>query len=150
MHAPFQVLVFPFVLTAEGVRYAVFRRSDFDEETWQGIAGGGEDDETAEQAAGREAWEEAGIPIGRPLVCLDSMITIPVPFVRGWLWGPETLVIPEYAFGIELPAMDVTLSHEHTEVRWLDFESAFALLRWDGNRNALWELNHRLMALEPP
>src|SRR5882672_8901989 len=64
--APFQVLVFPFRRVQAGrLEYAIFRRADID--AWQGIAGGGEDDETLIEAAIREAREEAGIKAGAVL-----------------------------------------------------------------------------------
>jgi len=43
--APFQILVFPYIILKNGKReYAIFRRKDDLE--WQGIAGGGEANET--------------------------------------------------------------------------------------------------------
>ncbi|MDP9310318.1 MAG: hypothetical protein M3R24_05410 [Chloroflexota bacterium] len=47
--APFQVLVFPYHQRSDGIYvFAVFRRAD--DPYWQGIAGGGEGDETPRQA----------------------------------------------------------------------------------------------------
>jgi dihydroneopterin triphosphate diphosphatase len=146
--APFQVLVLPFRLTAEGPRYAVFRRADRADECWQGIAGGGEEGEAPIDAARREAWEEAGIGMESRFVALDSRATIPVAHVSGFLWGPDVLVIPEWTFGVEVEREDLVLSREHTEVRWLPYDEAHALLRWDSNRCALWELHHRLTRRE--
>ena len=75
--APFQVLVFPFRPTPLGDwEFAVFQRADGD--WWQGIAGGGEDDETPLQAARRECTEEAGIPPSSTFVALDTAASIKV------------------------------------------------------------------------
>ena len=75
--APFQVLVLLFRRTqSAGIEYAVFRRSD--DCVWQGIAGGGEDDETALEAARREAHEEGGIPVSAPLYPLKMADHVPV------------------------------------------------------------------------
>lgn len=144
--APFQILLFPFRAAASASKpeYAIFRRSDY-EACWQGIAGGGEVGESPEEAARREALEEAGIAAPLRLIKLDSMATVPVVHVSGFVWGPDTLVIPEYAFGAELDCKDLQLSAEHTEYKWLSFEEASRLLTWDSNKNALWELNHRLV-----
>jgi dATP pyrophosphohydrolase len=141
--APFQVLVFPFVRTAGTVRYAVIRRADMAGECWQGVAGGGDESETPLQAARREAFEEAGISSGR-FYMLDSRCTVPVVDVSGFRWGPDVLVIPEWTFGVELDQPAIQLSKEHTEVRWVSYEEGAALLRWDSNRGALWELDHRI------
>jgi dATP pyrophosphohydrolase len=144
--APFQVLVFPYRQTSTGsYLYAIFFRSSprygaF----WQGIAGGGEDDETPLQAAVRESWEEGGLFLETPFLKLDSIATIPTPQVAGMLWGPDVLVIPEYAFGADVQDQEKILSPEHQEFRWVDYRTAQSLLRFDSNKNALWELDYRL------
>ena len=40
--------------------------------------------------------------------------------------------------------VEITISHEHTEYQWLEFGSATKILKYDNNRNALWELDERL------
>jgi dihydroneopterin triphosphate diphosphatase len=72
------------------------------------------------------------------------MTTIPVINVSGFLWGDDVLVIPEYSFGVQLHNKSITLSHEHQDYAWLAFDVAIHRLKWDSNRNALWELNYRL------
>ncbi len=144
--APFQILVFPFRYTAEGIRYALFERR---EGFWQGIAGGGENDETPEQAARREAFEEGGIAVGSDLVPLDSTASIPVIHFRDHhLWGPDRHVIPEYSFGLRMEEGHIRLCDEHTACRWLPYQEAYDRLRFDSNRTALWELNRRLERIE--
>jgi dATP pyrophosphohydrolase len=54
-------------------------------------------------------------------------------------WGPDVLVIPEYAFGLRIEGAELRLSHEHTEYRWFSFDDAMKTVRWDSNRTALWE-----------
>ena len=147
--APFQVLVFPFRPTANGNwEYAIFRRADLG--WWQGIAGGGEDDETPLDAARRESSEEAGIPLASRFIALDTTASIKVSWFRDFeQWG-DRYVIPEHAFGIECePDTALTLSDEHDEVRWLPYDEAEPLLRFDSNRTALWELDLRLRGLHP-
>jgi dihydroneopterin triphosphate diphosphatase len=144
--APFQVLVLPYIEDrATGLlQFAVFQRRDVDVPYWQGISGGGEGDETAEVAACREFAEETGQSEPPSLVKLTSTTTIPVVNIRGFLWGADILVVPEYAFGASVADTSVTLSAEHDAVAWLPFAEAHQRLRWDSNRSALWELNHRL------
>jgi dATP pyrophosphohydrolase len=143
MRAPFQVLVIPFRHTHAGVEFAVLRRSDAG--WWQFVAGGGEDDESPVQAARRETKEEIGITADGSLLKLDSMATVPKDcFAAADSWGPDVYVIPEYCFAVEMRDNKLVLSGEHTEVRWVSFEQAWGLLKWDSNRNALWELNERL------
>ena len=144
--APFQVIVFPYRRAASGVfEYAVFfRRSPNYGDFWQAIAGGGEGRETPLEAARRESNEEAGLSYDTPLILLDSTSTIPAPQAAGMLWGPKVLVVPEYAFGANIRDQQIVLSEEHVSFRWADYETALSLLRFDSNKNALWELDFRL------
>ena len=142
MRAPFQVLVIPFRRTAAGPEFAVLRRSDAG--WWQFVAGGGEGAETPDEAAKRETEEEIGVAAGM-MTRLDSMATVPKDcFVAADSWGQDIYVIPEYSFAADIGDAVVTLSDEHTHVRWLPYKQARSMLKWDSNRNALWELNERL------
>lgn len=141
MRAPFQILVIPFRWTATGPEFAVLKRKDAD--YWQFVAGGGDDRETPAQAAQRETEEEIGIT--GELMRLDSLSTVPKNcFGASDSWGPEVYVIPEHCFAVDVERCPLTLSEEHTELRWVPYERARSLLKWDSNRNALWELNERL------
>lgn len=142
--APLQVLVIPFRNTDAGLEYAVFHRAD--EAIWQFIAGGGEDTETALMAAQREAAEEAGIAGARRWLELDARASIRrTEFAQTEHWPTTLYVVPEFAFGVEATGDTLCLSHEHDEVRWCTYAEAQALLGWDSNRTALWELNERLL-----
>ena len=142
MRAPFQVLIIPFKFTATGLNFAIFKRHDTDD--WQFIAGGGEDNETPLQAALRETEEEIGV-IPEKFIPLDSMATIPrIIFNHTEHWDTNIYVIPEHCFAVNVYEKKVHLSREHTEFRWVKYQEAFDLLKWDSNRNALWELNEKL------
>jgi dihydroneopterin triphosphate diphosphatase len=142
--APFQVIVIPYRIAAPGkFQYLVFQRTDL--KVWQWIAGGGEGHEKPEEAARREAFEEAGIPANAPLIQLDSTASIPVTFFSdSHLWDKNLYVIPEFSFGVEVNS-EVHLSNEHRGCIWVTYETAHHYLEWDSNRTALWELNRRLL-----
>lgn len=147
--APFQVLVLPFRMSDQiTFEFAVFCRSD--ERYWQGIAGGGEGDETPLDAARRESFEEAGISPAASFISLQTTASIQVRWFRdSHLWGDDLYVIPEYAFGVEIGQIQLKLSPEHAAVQWLPFAAAYDLLRFDSNRTALWELHQRIRGLSP-
>ena len=152
LRAPFQVLVLPYRRLPDGAyAFAVFRRADAG--VWQGLAGGGEDDETPEQAARREGLEEAGIPPSASYRALDARASIPVIFFRdSHLWGETVYVIPEHAFGVDVGDVGddaLPLSAEHTDVRWVSGAEAQRLVRFDSNRVAIWELHQKLLGLGP-
>ena len=143
MRAPFQILVLPFRKTSSSLEYAILRRSDA--KYWQFVAGGGEDEEKPFEAAKRETEEEIGISSDDNFVALDSQNTVPKNnFAAASLWDPELYVIPEYCFAVDVENKEITLSCEHTEIQWVDYDTAQKKLQWDSNKNALWELNERL------
>jgi dATP pyrophosphohydrolase len=147
--APFNVLVFPY-RRADGdeFEYALLKRADAG--FWQGVTGGGEDDETPLETARRETFEETGLAPDSPLLQLDTVEPIPVTFFGvSHLWGEDVYVIPQYCFGVLTNDGEIVLSHEHTEYRWLRYEDADRLLKWDGNKTALWELDKRLRGRGP-
>ncbi len=141
MRALFQILVIPFRYKEAQTEYAILKRSDAN--YWQFVAGGGENVETPLEAAQRESQEETGVT--GEIIELDSMATIPKNcFVAAESWGQDVYVIPEYCFALDVGDSVIRLSGEHTELRWVSYEEAYSLLKWDSNRNALWELNERL------
>ncbi|MBA7600045.1 hypothetical protein ES703_07091 [subsurface metagenome] len=138
------MLVLPFRHSEGGhPDYAIFKRRDG--EYWQFIGGGGENTEKPIESAKREAFEEAGISPDSEYISLDSCNTVPVVGVTGeFTWGKDVYVIPEYTFGVKSDSDIITLSKEHTEHRWVSYEDAVAMLKWDSNKVALWELNVRI------
>ena len=147
--APFNVLVYLYRRVGDGeFEYALLKRADAG--FWQGVTGGGEGDETPSETARRETHEETGILPAAPFLQLDTVEPVPVTFFRdSHLWGEDVYVIPQYAFGVEVQDEELTLSPEHTAYRWLRYEEADRLLKYDGNRTALWELNQRLRGRGP-
>ncbi len=145
---PFQVLVFPYRRAGDTFEFAVLHRSDYD--CWQGIAGGGEDDESPLDAARREAFEEADVPRQADYIPLQATCSIPVYlFAECAAWDEGTFVIPEHSFGVDCTGRQMTLSDEHTQLQWLSFAEAHKRLTYDSNRTALWELNQRIRGLGP-
>lgn len=143
MRQPYEVLVFPFKKEEGRYIFAIFHRRRL--KVWQGIAGGGEEGETILETAKRESNEEANISPNSEYLKLDSMCTIPVKFVTGeYTWGKDVYTVTEYAFGVDATGQDIKLSDEHNEFKWVTYEEAIEYLKWDSNRNALWELNERL------
>ena len=145
MRKPHQILAFPFIKENNKYLYGIFCRNG-SKEIWQGIAGGVEDeDESYKDACIREANEEAGITDFTDLIELESVCTMPVPNVtKDFIWGEDVILIYEHCFGIGCKSKNIKLSHEHSKMEWLYYEDAIKKLRWDSNKNALWELNYRL------
>lgn len=142
MRAPFQVLILPFVRKGKKYYYAIFKRKDLD--VWQFIAGGGEGNETPIEAARRETYEETSIDKNSRFIRLSSLTAIPAANIRGLIWGKEIIMIPEFAFSVELNSKKLKITNEHTQYLWLSYENAIKKLKYDSNKSALWELDYRL------
>jgi dATP pyrophosphohydrolase len=123
--------------------YAILRRADLG--VWQAIAGGGEDQESPEAAAAREAFEEAGISPSLPLERLASIGAVPVEhFAERRSWDPTLRTIPEFSFSVDVGTQPIEPSPEHSAMRWAGFNAALECLEWESNRAALRELDERL------
>ena len=67
-------------------------------------------------------------------------------------WPASLYIVAKHHFGMDVtryPA-PVVLSREHTEFRWAPYNEASAALRYDDDKNALWELGARLRAGDLP
>ena len=58
-------------------------------------------------------------------------------------WPKHLLVVPEYAFSVEVQGNPL-LSSKHSEYRRFDSIETHKLLKYDYNRIAVWELSERL------
>jgi dATP pyrophosphohydrolase len=145
-----QVIVIAFRLReAHDPEYAPLRTSD--DAKWQPIAGGAEDFEMPSEAARREAFEEAGLPTSVPLYALQSLDSVPViHFQVRDLWPADLYVVPQFSFGADATDVEIEISDEHTRIEWLDYDSATALLAYQSNATALWELHQRLKRRDLP
>ncbi|CAN5818047.1 NUDIX pyrophosphatase [soil metagenome] len=146
--APFQVLVYPYRAVGNDFEYALLKRAD--DGYWQGVAGGGEDNETPLEAAKRETREESGLAETSAFLQLDTVCPNPVnEFRDSYLWGDNVYVIPQYFFGVQADQQAIVLSHEHTAHCWVKYDQALSLIKYDGNKIALWELDRKLRGLGP-
>jgi len=141
MRAPYQVLIFPFIEEGGKYYYAIFKRKDLN--IWQGIAGGGEGNENPIEAMKREMYEEASIDGDSRYIRLSSITTIPAINIGGLRWG-EIIMIPEFAFGVEMQSRKLQIGSEHTKCLWVNCENAINKLKYDSNKSAIWELDYRL------
>jgi dATP pyrophosphohydrolase len=148
--APYNVAVYLYRPAPDvGFEYALLRRADAG--FWQGVSGGGEVGETLLDAARRETVEETGRTPETPFVELDTVEPLRVTTFTGeFTWPADLYIVPQHWFGVQAPdGFELTLSHEHTAYRWCSYEEAMRLLRYDGNRTALWELDRRLSGTGP-
>ena len=147
--APFLVFVYPYIRAGGNeFEYALLRSAE--RGFWEGACGGGEGQETLLEAAKRETFEETGLPVDSSFVQLDTTAPVPVSrFRESSLWGDDVYVIPLRYFGVRADDRRILLSEEHSEYKWLKYQDARALLHFDDDKIALWELDRRLRGLGP-
>ncbi len=147
--APFIVFVYPYIRAGDNeFEYALLKSAE--RGVWEAVAGGGEDNETLLEAARRETYEETGIRVESLPVQLDTVAPVPVTrFKESYSWGKNLYVIPIHYFGVQANNKQITLSEEHSEYRWLKYQDARDLLKFDDDKIALWELDRRVRGLGP-
>ncbi len=140
MREPYQILSIPYRVVDNKPLFCIFRRAD--SSYWQFIAGGGENGETPIEAAIRETIEEISIEPKNieKLTCVAYVPTEVIVESRRQHWDKNTYVIPEYSFGFKCDS-EPFLSNEHTEYKWLTYDEARKLLKWDSNKVAMYEIN---------
>ena len=116
--------------TEEGLRFLLLKRAQNKkyEHFWQGVAGKIEKDETAWEAAVRELKEETGFTPLHMFVA-DHVSRFYETH------GDRVNLVP--VFGIEVDDDNVTLSKEHCEFRWVDFDTAHRTLVWSGQKDGI-------------
>ncbi|HIB32720.1 MAG TPA: NUDIX domain-containing protein [Candidatus Marinimicrobia bacterium] len=116
--------------TKNGFRFLLLKRArtKMYEHLWQGVAGEIEKGEKAWQTAIRELKEETGFDPIRIFVA-DHVSRFYETH------GDRVNLVP--VFGIEVENGDVTLSKEHCEFQWVDFETARNTLVWNGQKEGI-------------
>ena len=116
--------------TNNGLRFLIIKRAETKiyEHLWQGVAGKIEKGEKAWQAAIRELKEETGFDPVRVFVA-DHVSR----FYE--IHGDRVNMIP--VFGIEVDSISVSLSKEHCEFQWVEFETAKNILFWNGQKEGI-------------
>lgn len=143
MREPYQILSIPYRVVDGTALFCILRRAD--SSYWQFIAGGGENGETPLEAAKRETTEEIGVEPTN-IQQLECVAYVPAEVIhesRRQHLDKNTVVIPEYSFAFECDS-EPTLSPEHSEYKWLTYDEARKLLKWDSNKVAMYEVKCRL------
>jgi dihydroneopterin triphosphate diphosphatase len=144
---PKQIHVYLYRMSTNGhFEFAVFQRAE-NSLWWQGICGGVEDNETVEEGARRELFEEAGIDELLILYRLDTISYLPAYIFSDQtqaIWGKDIVVVPMYFFAMPFNGK-IKLSHEHSDYRWLPYEEAEKLVYFHDQKTALWEVKERLL-----
>lgn len=125
------------VFKPEGTSYKflILKRAKDHGGFWQPITGGVREGEDQISALKRELWEETGIIEHRQIINLKYTFSFTLP-----RYGNLT----ENVYAVEVkPEVEVVLSEEHTEYRWLTFEESLVLIKYDSNKEGfrkIWKM----------
>ena len=123
---------------SDNVQYLLIKRTEKLGNFWQFVTGGNEGKETLIETLKRELKEELSITENQIKSIIENV------HYFEWLTKSNEL-IKEYCFGVEINSdADIKLSEEHDEFKWCNIEEAIRLLKWDGNRTAVFKLNEIL------
>jgi len=136
--------VYLFLIKEGQVLLLLRKNTGYNDGQYSAIAGHIEKHEGVIEALKKEAFEEAGIDFACEFIKLDTVSFIPKDIFRDHRDKKGFWVIPEYCFAVELKDKSIRLSSEHKAVKWVSYNKAIELLRYDGNKTALWELRQRL------
>lgn len=134
-----QVEVIVFKIVDDEVLFLVLKRNEQKGGFWQSVTGGVHEGEGLNQAAKRELWEETGII--QYVRLIEDVHYFEFETNQGG-------ILKEYVFGVQVsPDTDITLSSEHTEMRWCSLRESLTLLKYDSNKTAFQKLFVSLTAL---
>lgn len=119
-------------------RYLLLKRVASHGGFWQSVTGSLELDETHEQAAVREVFEETGID-SREDELIDLGLTNRFAIAPQWLarYAPDVTHNEEVCFALKVSERGVRLdSREHEDYVWESYERAVEMLYWDSSKKA--------------
>lgn len=129
----------------EQIEFLLLKRIPKKGSFWQPPCGGVEpNDNSLLEAAYREIEEETGIKKDNIIKVIEDVYQFTMN--NDYLTGEESPPLKEFVLGFEVtPDVDVILDNniyvEHDEFKWVPFEKAIEMLKWDDNKEAFKALN---------
>ena len=127
-----------FLQTDGGLRFLLLKRNKdkLYEHLWQGVAGKIEGNETASEAAIRELKEETGLEPIRMFVA---------DYVSRFYESHQDRINLVPVFGIEVDSVEVKLSEEHVDYKWVDIYEPLDTLVWRGQKEGIQTIYDMVM-----
>jgi len=133
------------------IEYLLLKRTPDKGGFWQPPCGGVDiEDASLLNAAYREIQEETGIAKDKIKRVLSNVHQFTI--TNNYLTGEKQEPITEYVLGFEVDSnvevrLDANIYVEHQEFRWVNFDTAIAMLKWQDNKDAFTKL-HSLLTKE--
>ncbi len=147
------VLVHPYRYRNGELEYLLIKRKKA-AQNWQGVSGSSGENETTEECAIREIFEETGyVPASLTPVNFPADFYVGVEG-KGDIWeghydGESYIKIQKdtlFVARIDQKKDPVLNPEEHTDWIWCKYEQAYDIIRWDFEKRVLRYINNMLMA----
>jgi 8-oxo-dGTP pyrophosphatase MutT (NUDIX family) len=131
------------------IEYLLLKRTPEKGGFWQPPCGGVErSDNSLLDAAYREIYEEVGIPKENIIGVIENVYRFTMN--KDYLTGEERAPLTEHVLGFEVESdvkvkLDSNIYVEHEAFKWVLFEQAIKMLKWDDNKEAFKALNKILI-----
>jgi len=115
---------------------------------WQPVCGGLEKEDNSKlEATYREVFEETGISKKDIIKVIENVYYFVID--SHYITGEPIEPIEEFVFAFQVPndikiSIENNVYVEHEDYKWVSFEDAIKLLKWEGNKEALKALNELL------
>lgn len=137
--------------SADAFEFLLLRRIPQKGGFWQPVSGGLEEtDATKLDGVLREIREEASVEAGDILRVIEGVHEFVMK--NHYITGLPIQDITEYAFGVEVrhefvPRLDKNVYPEHDEWRWVGYDEAISMLKWQNNKDSFEKLQN-ILAIE--
>ena len=131
--------------TSNNLEFLLLKRIPEKGGFWQPVCGGLEKEDNSKlDGAYRELLEEANISKKYIIRVLEEIFTFEI--TKHYLTGEPIPAVKEYVYGFEVHpetviSIDNNIYIEHEEFRWVGFEEALKLLKWENNKQAFEKLH---------
>ena len=125
--------------TKAGIKYLILKRAKTKmyEHLWQGVAGKIEKGEQAWETAIRELKEETNL-VPKMLFVADHISKFYEKH------GDRINFVP--VFGVEVDSEIISLSGEHSDYKWVDYDTACSYLVWSGQKKGISTVNEMIIS----
>ena len=128
MELPIKTQAIIYCRIKDGHKYLILKRSEIDGGYWQPVVGTVKEEESIIQCMLREIGEEVGI---KEVVEVSKQL-------YNFSWERDDQVYLEFVYAIEIDEKaSITLSEEHDEYLWLDFNDAVKKVKYDSNKQSI-------------
>ena len=147
MRLPVQVECIIFRRVNDVVEFLLLKRIESRGGFWQPVTGGLEENETVKDAVFRELCEETSLAKKDIIKVFDEVYSFSFESEKiAEMTGNKNNIIKEQVYGLEVKTDSkiVIDPKEHNEYKWVSYDEAMKMLKWQNNKDAFVKLKRIL------